>query len=436
MDNYAQDNSFNLGRYILRGIGISIITLLIKLCSSLFTLVIYTGTRGDFSFFPGWAVYLIISVGTLFIYGSVVHIFALHDKRVMRSLLALKLTKITIRNQLSAVMRSPEFLTETLSCTIFACVASLFGAYHEISGVFRDTGAPSWILTLIPILFIIPSFFIIGLWQRYEVRRRWHWLDHTNALGSLESIPRLIFSALLLVLAYVFVYPFAPMIIMAYLSVFGIFGTFFDGMMVIGIIAVIASVILLVFLFTMLHAIRIRKKLLKKLKKVAESSGYELSEISRPYASLFKPINECNFTLKYGDRIFSCRFVGSYLHRAPMYFTSNKHAHYLHRFGTKNHHFDFLREFEYDFEGEGDKIIILNPVPKCAYATQSTYVDHAWYDDDKLVSVLPGKNKKSTDGARKLEPGDRIWDYGIYNTSSFIGAIDRKCLGRYNGLFD
>ena len=427
---------FNPGRYVLRGIGISLVTLLIKLCAAFVILVIYSGTRGEFPFIPKWGVYLIILIGTILIYGSVTRMFSLYDKDVMHRLLGMKFKKITLKVNIPIILKSPEFLTETVSCTLFAVAASFFGAYYEIPGIFRHTGAPEWLLTLLPTLLITPLFFIIGTWQRYEVARRWHWLDHIGNVRSLESVPRLIFNALLTVIAYVGVYPFAPIILFAYLSVFGIFGAFFDGMTVIGIIAVIASVLLLFFLFTMLHAMRIRKKLLKKLKKVVESSGYEMSAITRPFASLFKPVNECNFTLKRDGKIFSCRFVGSYLHRAPMYFISDKHAFYLHRFGTKNHHFDIMREFEYNFEGEGEKIIILNPVPKRAYATMSRYVDHNWYDDDKLASVMPGRNKKTTDSARKLEPGDKIWGYIIYNTSSFIGAIDRKCLGRYNGMFD
>ncbi len=427
---------FSPGRYVLRGIGISLVTLIIKLCASFVIFVMYTGTRGDFSFVPEWVVHLIILIGTVLIYGSVSRMFALYDKDVMRRLLKMKPKKVTIKKAVPLILHSPEFLTETASCTLFAVVASFFDAYYEIPGVFRYTGAPEWLIPILPTLLIIPIFFLVGAWQKYEVMRRWHWLDHIGNISSLDSIPRLIFNALLIILAYIAVYPFAPMILMAYLSVFGIFGAFFDGMTVIGIIAVIASVFLLIFLFTMLHAIRIRKKLLKKLRKVCLSSGYELSPISRPYASLFKPTSECNFTLKKDGKTYSCRFVGSYLHRAPMYFVSDKHAFYLHRFGTKNHHFDVMREFEYNFEGEGDKIIILNPVPKRAYATQSTYVDSHWYDDDKLASVIGSKNKKATDGARKLEPGDKIWGYVIYNTSSFIGAIDRGCLGRYNGMFD
>ena len=432
----TDERVFQPGRYVLRGIGISLITLIIKLCASVMIIAIYTGTKGDFSFIPRWAVNLIIFIGMILIYGSVTRMFALYDKDRMRELLRMKLKKVTMRVSMPKILKSPEFLIETASCILFAIIASFFGAYYEIPGIFRDTGAPEWFLTLSSAIFIIPVFFIAAVWQRYEVQRRWHWLDHIGNISSLDSMPRLIFNAILIVLAYILVYPIGPLLILAYLSVFGIFGAFFDGMTVLGIIVVIASVFLLIFLFTMLHAIRIRKKLLKKLKKFAASSGYELSPITRPYASLFKPTSECNFTLKRDGKVYSCRFVGSYLHRAPMYFISDKHAYYLHRFGTKNHHFDVMREFEYNFDGEGEKIIILNPVPKRAYATMSTYVDNSWYDDDKLASVMTVKDKKVRDGARILEPGDRIWGYGIYNTSSFIGAIDRACLGRYNGLFD
>ena len=434
--NMEEKSIFYPSKYVIRGIGVSIITLLIKLLTSGLVFVIYTGTRGEFSFMPEWAVHLIIFIGLILIYGSVVRLFALYDKDVMRRLLGMKLKKVTLKAAVPKILSSPEFLVETASTSLFALAASFFGAYYEIPGTFRYTGAPEWLLTLLPALILIPLFFIVGAWQRYEVMRRWHWLDHIGNIHSLDSVPRLIFNALLIIFAYVLVYPLGPILILAYLSVFGIFGAFFDGMTVLGIIAVIASVALLIFLFTLLHAVRIRKKLLKKLRRVAASSGYELSEISRPYASLFKPMNEPSFTLRRDGKVFSCRLVGSYLHRAPMYFISDKHAYYLHRFGTKNHHFDVLREFEYNFEGEGDKIIILNPVPKSAYATMSTYVDHSWYDEDKLASVLPGRNKKATDGAKKLEPGDKIWGYVIYNTTSFIGAIDRGCLGRYNGLFD
>ena len=121
---------FQPGKYVLRGIGISLMTLIIKLCSSLMIFLIYTGTRGDFSYIPEWAVHLIIFIGTILIYGSVSRMFALYDNDRMRELLKMKLKKITLKVNLPIIVTSPEFLVETASCTIFAILASFFGAYY------------------------------------------------------------------------------------------------------------------------------------------------------------------------------------------------------------------------------------------------------------------------------------------------------------------
>ena len=85
-------------------------------------------------------------------------------------------------------------------------------------------------------------------------------------------------------------------------------------------------------------------------------------------------------------------------------------------------------------------------MPKNAYATNkgAQYVEHSWYDEDMKMSALRGSKyqnhsrfkRKSSNDVKKIEPGDIIWDYTIYNTTSFIGAIDRKCLGRTNGMFE
>ena len=90
----TEEKVFQPGRYVLRGIGISLITLIIKLFSSLMIIAIYTGTRGDFSFIPRWSVNLIIFIGLILTHGSVTRMFALYDKDRMRELLKMKLKKL------------------------------------------------------------------------------------------------------------------------------------------------------------------------------------------------------------------------------------------------------------------------------------------------------------------------------------------------------
>ena len=63
--NMEEKSIFYPSKYVIRGIGVSIITLLIKLLTSGLVFVIYTGTRGEFSFMPEWAVHLIIFIGLI-----------------------------------------------------------------------------------------------------------------------------------------------------------------------------------------------------------------------------------------------------------------------------------------------------------------------------------------------------------------------------------
>lgn len=433
-----------LGFYMLRGVGIALLLWLIKTLMSLFVMMVYTTSAGNTDFVPMWAIYLIIAVGDLFIFNSLVRIFSLHDRAEMRKFLDRKIPNVRFGEEISALVHSREFLTETCTSLITVMLISFIGGFNEISGIFRDTGAPQMLLFFLPAIMLVPMLFIVGTWSQYEVRRRWHYLDHVQNLEILYSIPRLIINGVLIFFLYIFVFPYAPIILLAYISIVGVFAALIDMLTVLGFIAAAIVLVLLIFGYVALRSIFLRKKLLKQLKAVSASSGYTLSEIKRPYASLFKWRSECNFAISDGKRTFSCRLLGSYWQRAPMYFTSDKHGHYLHRIGTKNHHIDLLSQFEYDFEGEGDKLIILNPVPRRLYAAQGTYIEHPWYDENKMISVIRGSrsakaggHRMSHDGdVRKLEPGDKIRGYAVYNTTSFIGAIDRKCLGRYNGMFE
>lgn len=428
--------TIGFGYYVLRGAAISLITWLIKLLSSMLIIAIYTNSLTSSNSGTHWAIYLIIAIGDVFIFNSVVHLFSIYDKRVMNEFLKNQKDNVKFGVEIPKILLSREFLIETASLTVMSALIIFFGGFNEFSLVFRDTGAPVWLLELAKYAITLPVFFIFNTLARYEARRRWFYLAHTDNLKSLSSVLMLILRAFSIVFLYIFVYPLAPTVIMAYAGLFGTVAALVDLLTVVGFILALVGTILIIFGSLALNALRLRRKLIKSLKRMAQENGYTLSPIKRPYASLFVwQANECNFTITRGEKVFSCRLIGSFWQRAPMYFISNKHAYYRHRIGTKEHNVTMRSQFEYDFEGEGDKILILNPVPKNAFATNSTYVENPWYDDDKLVSRMPTARKHS-DAERKLEPGDKIWGYAIYNTTAFLGAIDRECLGRYNGMFE
>ncbi len=436
MSNETSTHRTGYGYFVLRGAAIALITWLIKLLASILIIAIYTTSFANSDIDTHWAIYLIIAVGDIFIFNSTVHLFSLYDRRVMKDFLKTQKENVRLRTEIPKILRTEGYFAETISLLIMSLLIILFGGFNEFSLVFRDTGAPLWLMELIKYALPLPLFLLFNTLARYEARRRWFWLSHTDNLKTLYSIPMLILRGLAIFFLYVFVFPFAPIVIFAYAGIFGTVVALIDLLTVMGFIIAVLALVLLIFGILALNALRLRHRLLKRLKKLAFDNDYTLSEIKRPYASLFVwQANECSFTLTRGKKVFSCRLIGSFWQRAPMFFTSNKHAYYRHRLGTKNHHITLRSQFEYDFEGEGDKILILNPVPKNAFAASSTYTENPWYGHDNLTEKSLS-TKKHADAERRLEPGDRIWGYAIYNTTAFLGAIDRQCLGRYNGMFE
>ena len=61
--------------------------------------------------------------------------------------------------------------------------------------------------------------------------------------------------------------------------------------------------------------------------------------------------------------------------------------------------------FTYDFEGEGEKLIVLSPVPK----------------------FIRSVSKNHT---ADLDTGDRVGEYRLFNGSGFLGMLERDCLHR------
>lgn len=435
---------FPYGKYVIRGFLTFIPFMMIKGFLALYTVLITTSKRTDYFLgeIPTWAVFILIAVACPLIFNSISNFIALYDREAMKDFLAKKKPKVTFREEMNEVIHSKEYLVTTGTVLFLSLIAALLGGFGEFSRMLSASGLPSALRAAMPFIAVILIIPTVSAHAHYEVRRRWHYLDHVDRIDSLYSFVRIAVKAAIIFFGYIFVFPMSPIVIVAYLSIFGIIGVFFDSYFIIIAITVVAVIIAILLLSAMIRALRARRKLLKKLRKYAAASEYELSDVQRPYASLFKPLRECSFTLKKDGKTYSCRLIGAWWHKDPLYFISDKHAYYRHRLGTNAHHIDMLGEFCYDFDGEGQKLIILNPVPKKAYATKGgAYVEHSWYDEDLKMGALFGRGKVGSArlanaDVKRLEPGDKIWDYTIYNTTSFIGAIDRKCLGRTNGMYE
>lgn len=443
-------NRFPYWFYLLRGFAIFFITLIIKSVMGIRVLDTYsdmdinlTGTGAVR--IPFFIISIIYFVGTFFLLNSVLNLFFTYDKRVMKRFLLEKPTKVKIGTAFKGALTSPEYWFEVIPLLLFTLLGTSLGWFPEISGSFSATGASDTLISWLPTIIMLPLTFLMTLWRRYEANRYWLHLMRVDNIEKLYNPFRLFLRLITLPLLYIVFYPLSPSFALVFVSISSLIVMFIDILSLLGFIGVIIGIIALMLGISALRSIRKRAKFIKKLKKTALDSGYTISEIKRPYASLFVRRNECNFTISKDGKLFSCHFVGSFWEGAPMFFVSDSIAYYLHRIGTKNHHLTFLSTFSYDFEGEGDKLLIINPVPRRMYVAEDEHLTGEgvmpWGGaptSSRSYAIMRLKaDKKSRESfTREITPGDKIWDYTVYNSTFLLGAIDRKCLGRYNGRFE
>ena len=143
------------------------------------------------------------------------------------------------------------------------------------------------------------------------------------------------------------------------------------------------------------------------MKTAAEKKGFTVEKAKNPARSLISGRYKCTFSLTRDEEKYDCLVIGNPRYRVPVCFTSSTEGHYRHRIGTPRRNVTFETKFDYSFEGDGKKLLIIAPTPK-----------HAFICED-------GKEKR-------LFTADKLWDAVVYEAEGFIGSLERDCLGRYS----
>lgn len=173
-------------------------------------------------------------------------------------------------------------------------------------------------------------------------------------------------------------------------------------------VAVVIAVLALVGVYY-LRAVKKRKEFITRLKKYCGTQSVTLSEIRRPYLSLFAQQKGVDFTLDVGGQIFACKLVGSVFPGSPMAFTDTGEG--IRRDTLRMFRVDLLQintRLDYRMEdapAESKKILIVLPVPKNIYAS--------------VGGSAP----------RPADTGEALGAYTLYNATGFFGALERGHLG-------
>lgn len=168
----------------------------------------------------------------------------------------------------------------------------------------------------------------------------------------------------------------------------------------------IVFIVVIPALYRQTGSILKRKKFIKNLKKVCAEHRCSLSEIKRPYRSLFKLTHGYDFDFELNGTKYACKLLYTKHRLRPITFFDNGMAAHENVIKVKKTELFRVRSwFEYDFSANAKKLLIINPIPKTVSASENGRIS-------------------------LIDNGDRVGEYKIYSATALVNAIDRNCLDR------
>ncbi len=312
-------------------------------------------------------------------------------RRSPRQILALLLGDKFLKTELFVILLLPVVFPIELG----------FGALATL--LFGSAALPRALKKLLVLLIVLPVFFGLWLAARYLAFLWWAYEEgrHTgeNYLGAL-SLKLLGTTAIYVIGTFAAIF-FVPM----FLSLFYISASLAALRWWLPA-AIVLLPILTLFILRFCRACRIRRKFLRDLRVLCNTVGATISGIKRPYRSLLWLRNEVNFTIYHGEKTYHCKLFAALKRTTPLYFSERGIVQYLHSLRFRRvEYFRYTTQFDFSFEGEGQKLLIVNPVPKEIFAGDTSFF-------------------------RLIDTGERVGDYTVFTASGLIGALSRDVVGR------
>ena len=154
-----------------------------------------------------------------------------------------------------------------------------------------------------------------------------------------------------------------------------------------------------------IRAINKRKRFVKMLKQKCLGQSIALSDIRKPYLSIFFQQQGIDFTLKKGLKVYNCKFVSGVLPSSPIIFSDEGQGirqNTLRLFRVNLLYLNTRIDYRMvDHSNGARKIIVVLPVPQNIY-----------------VSV-------GGSAPRAADTGEVLGEYILYTATGFLNAIER-----------
>jgi len=333
----------------------------------------------------------------IFTLPSVIQAFAVYDVEERDDFLFRGQKKFHFWKEVLSVMHSFAFICETLVFFAFIALLPVLPinlGYSNITGALLYGQALSAAKQKIIICTVmLPFVFLSELLVRTVVRKDFLAMQLTG-----QKFPGTIKSTLLLILrlaAIAVIYAVGFMVFPLYL------GNAPAALMILGmILSPLLAVMLLLGALSYVSAYRARRKFIKSLEKLCREKGFALSEIKKPLSFIFWCNKDFNFTVSAHGKAYDCKFISGIHKKSPVMLDIFGAGVWIHYFRIRGKEiFKYVHRFEYAFESENAKILIISPEPK---------------------EIFLGENNRR----RRIDTGDSIGKYKLFNEKGFLRSLE------------
>lgn len=341
----------------------------------------------------------------LFIFSSLVIALNSHDQYAMGYFLARVKSGGTI-SCVKFILTLPEFYLEVICITAVSFLLPTSFLYGFVAKTFfyglEPEAFPSKLYTL---LIILPLMFVLDFAARIVVAKNWCQNKRSERANPASEKKGNIPPTCKRVITVALVYCAASMVIPWFLPFLITVWNIGGGAGFLWILLCIVIAILGVIIACYVRAVLVRRKFIGKLKQYCRANALSLSEIRNPYRSIFVLQDGFDFRIEKSGTKYDCKLIAGVFPGSPMIFSdkgNGLHQNTVRLFRAEVFH--FLTKFDYAYASEGRKILIVSPTPRTIY-----------------VSVHDSP-------PRLADTGEKVGEYTIYNSTGFLGALDRNCL--------
>ncbi len=337
----------------------------------------------------------------LFIFESITFAFNRHATEAKRIYLE-KFAQSQRFGKVKSVFLTADFYVEFVCVTLLSFILPLSFVYDCIGVALLGTGYGKLQVMLV----ILPILLVLEVVAHLSVRSAW--LSESMQVKSKKeknyfarTVQGITITAVVYCAASLMIPWMLPFIVtIANLGVGAIVFLYIG-------IALLVAVLVVIALYYV-RAVNKRKEFVGKLKKYCRENSITLSEIKKPYASVFVQQEGIDFTIEHNHTIYDCKMVASIFPSSSIAFSDTGKGirqTTLRLFKVHVFHINTMIDYRIDSRPEGNKkIIIALPVPKNIY-----------------VSVN-GSTPRSAD------TGENVGEYILYNASGFLNALERGIL--------